>query len=211
MLLSSVQSRIEFFKRLEAYFPEARIELDYVDSFTLLIAVVLSARTTDKAVNKVLPRLFADGSTPEVIYSLGYDEIESRINTLGLYRNKAKAVFGIAEIVMQLGQVPDTLEGLLQLPGVGRKTANVMLVTAFKQCAYPVDTHVFRVSNCTGLAPGKTPSEVEMKLHECVPEEYKYKAHALLVLFGRYICKARPKCEGGCMKNLYSFKDKNSK
>lgn len=163
--------------------------------FKLLIATVLSARCTDNAVNKALPRLLADGDSPESLLTLGEEVIAQRINTLGLYKNKAKFIIGICESVITTGCVPRTQEGLEELPGVGRKTANVVLNVALGASAFPVDTHVFRVSNRTGLATGTTPLAVERTLIERVPAKWAKKASQLLILHGRYVCKSqRPQC-----------------
>lgn len=208
--LDNYQHRVIFFQKLNEAFPDVRIELEYSDPFTLLIAVVLSARCTDKAVNAALPGLFADGSTPQDMLRLGEDEIASRIKTIGCYRNKAKFITGIAEQVMELGGVPDNLEQLEKLPGVGRKTANIILSVAFGHTTFAVDTHVFRVSNRTGLAPGKNPRAVEEQLERRVPAQCARTAHALLVLHGRYVCKAqRPKCAECNVQELCDFPHKN--
>jgi len=177
--------------------PEPKGELDYINPFTLLVAVVLSAQATDAGVNKATPKLFAAADTPEKMVALGVAGIEDHIKTIGLYHNKAKAVFALSErLVAEFGsQVPDNREALESLPGVGRKTANVVLNIAFRQPTIAVDTHLFRVGNRTGLAPGKTPLEVENNLLAVVPEHYLLHAHHWLILHGRYVCKARvPEC-----------------
>ena len=177
--------------------PEPKGELDYINPFTLLVAVVLSAQATDAGVNKATPKLFAAADTPEKMVALGVAGIEDHIKTIGLYRNKAKAVFALSQQLIDTfgSQVPDNREALETLPGVGRKTANVVLNIAFRQPTIAVDTHLFRVGNRTGLAPGKTPLEVEMNLLEVVPENYLLHAHHWLILHGRYVCKARvPEC-----------------
>lgn len=177
--------------------PEPRGELDYINPFTLLVAVVLSAQATDAGVNKATPKLFAAADTPEKMVTLGVAGIEDYIKTIGLYHNKAKAVFALSEkLIAEFGsQVPDNREALESLPGVGRKTANVVLNTAFRQPTIAVDTHLFRVGNRTGLAPGKTPLEVETNLLKVVPQKYMLHAHHWLILHGRYVCKARaPEC-----------------
>jgi len=177
--------------------PEPKGELDYINPFTLLVAVVLSAQATDAGVNKATPKLFAVADTPEKMVGLGVEGIESYIKTIGLYRSKAKNLFALSQrLVEEFGsQVPDNREALESLPGVGRKTANVVLNTAFRQPTIAVDKHLFRVGNRTGLAPGKTPLEVEENLLKIVPENYLLHAHHWLILHGRYVCKARvPEC-----------------
>jgi endonuclease-3 len=177
--------------------PEPKGELDYNNPFTLLVAVVLSAQATDAGVNKATPRLFAVADTPEKMVALGVAGIEDHIKTIGLFRNKAKNVFALSQqLIEQFGsQVPATREALETLPGVGRKTANVVLNIAFRQPTIAVDTHLFRVGNRTGLAPGATPLAVEEQLLEIVPEKYLLHAHHWLILHGRYVCKARvPEC-----------------
>jgi len=177
--------------------PEPKGELDYLNPFTLLVAVVLSAQATDAGVNKATPKLFAAADTPEKMVALGVDGIEGMVKTIGLFRTKAKNVFALSQkLVAEFdSQVPATREALESLPGVGRKTANVVLNTAFRQPTIAVDTHLFRVGNRTGLAPGKTPLEVEEALLKIVPEKYLLHAHHWLILHGRYVCKARvPEC-----------------
>jgi endonuclease-3 len=177
--------------------PEPKGELDYRNPFTLLVAVVLSAQATDAGVNKATPALFAVADTPEKMLALGVEGIEERIKTIGLYRGKAKNVFALSRILVERfnSEVPADREALESLPGVGRKTANVVLNIAFRQPTIAVDTHLFRVANRTGLAPGKTPLEVELGLLKVVPEPYLLHAHHWLILHGRYVCKARkPEC-----------------
>jgi endonuclease-3 len=177
--------------------PEPKTELDYADPFTLLVAVVLSAQATDAGVNKATPGLFKAADTPEKMVALGVEGIESHIKTIGLYRGKAKNVFALSQLLVDKfnSRVPETREALETLPGVGRKTANVVLNVAYGQPTIAVDTHLFRVANRTGLAPGKTPIEVEENLLKVVPEKYLLHAHHWLILHGRYICKARlPEC-----------------
>jgi endonuclease-3 len=177
--------------------PEPKGELDYINSFTLLVAVVLSAQATDAGVNKATPKLFAAADTPEKMVALGVERIEDMVKTIGLFRSKAKNVFALSQkLVDEFGsQVPDNREALETLPGVGRKTANVVLNIAFRQPTIAVDTHLFRVGNRTGLAPGKTPLEVEEQLLKIVTEKYLLHAHHWLILHGRYVCKARaPEC-----------------
>nr|WP_245958349.1 endonuclease III [Pelagibacterium sediminicola] len=177
--------------------PEPEGELDYVNVFTLLVAVVLSAQATDVGVNKATRALFEIADTPEKMVALGEDAIREHIRTIGLYRNKAKNVYLLSRMLIAEhgGDVPSTREALEKLPGVGRKTANVVLNIGFGQPTIAVDTHLFRVGNRTGLATGKTPLEVEKKLEKRVPEHYLLHAHHWLILHGRYVCKARkPEC-----------------
>lgn len=177
--------------------PEPKGELDYVNVFTLLVAVVLSAQATDVGVNKATKALFEIADTPEKMVALGEDAIREHIRTIGLYRNKAKNVYLLSRMLIDEhgGEVPSTREALEKLPGVGRKTANVVLNIGFGQPTIAVDTHLFRVGNRTGIATGKTPLEVELKLEKRVPEHYLLHAHHWLILHGRYVCKARkPEC-----------------
>lgn len=177
--------------------PEPKGELDYNNPFTLLVAVVLSAQATDAGVNKATPALFAVADTPEKMVALGQQGIEDRIKTIGLFRTKAKNLYALSQqlVAEHNSVVPQTREALQQLPGVGRKTANVVLNTAFGQPVIAVDTHLFRVANRTGLAPGADPLKVETGLLEVVPEKYLRRAHHWLILHGRYVCKARkPEC-----------------
>lgn len=185
------------FETFSRYDPEPRGELEYVNLFTLLVAVVLSAQATDAGVNKATRALFAAADTPEKMVALGEDRIRDFIKTIGLYRNKAKNVFLLSQALIEhhAGQVPDTREALEALPGVGRKTANVVLNIGFGHPTIAVDTHLFRVGNRTGIAPGKTPLAVELKLLKRVPRQYLLHAHHWLILHGRYVCKARkPEC-----------------
>jgi len=177
--------------------PEPKGELEYVNAFTLLVAVVLSAQATDAGVNKATRALFAAADTPEKMVALGAEGIEGYIKTIGLFRGKARNVHALSRILIEKhgSDVPQTREELQALPGVGRKTANVVLNIFFKQPTIAVDTHLFRVGNRTGLAPGKTPLEVELNLLKVVPEQYLLHAHHWLILHGRYVCKARtPEC-----------------
>jgi len=177
--------------------PEPKGELDYVNPYTLLVAVVLSAQATDAGVNKATAGLFPIADTPEKMVALGVEGIEQRIKTIGLFRGKAKNVYALSKILIEQhdSQVPEDREALEALPGVGRKTANVVLNIAFRHPTIAVDTHLFRVANRTGLAPGKTPLEVERGLLKAVPEQYMLHAHHWLILHGRYVCKARkPEC-----------------
>jgi endonuclease III len=188
----------EAFRRFQAARPEPRGELEHVNPFTLLIAVVLSAQATDVGVNKATPALFAAADTPQKMAALGEERVQDLIKTIGLYRTKAKNVVALSRQLVSEhgGAVPRTREALEALPGVGRKTANVVLNIAFGEPTIAVDTHIFRVGNRTGMATGKTPFEVEMKLDEVVPAKYKLHAHHWLILHGRYVCVARrPLCE----------------
>lgn len=186
-----------FFATLQAANPQPRSELEYSNTFELLAAVLLSAQATDVGVNKATRKLFAVANTPQKILALGLPALTEAVKTIGLYRNKARNLFETCRILVEQygGEVPRTREALETLPGVGRKTANVVLNVAFGEPTIAVDTHVFRVSNRTGLAPGKTPLEVERKLLKRVPAEYLQHAHHWLILHGRYVCLARrPRC-----------------
>jgi endonuclease III len=186
-----------FFATLRAANPQPASELEYTSVFELLAAVLLSAQATDVGVNKATQRLFAEAPTPAKMLALGVAGIEERIKTIGLFRTKAKNLHETCRLLIELhgGQVPRDRAALEALPGVGRKTANVVLNVAFGEPTMAVDTHIFRVGNRTGLAPGKTPYDVEMKLIERVPEAYRVDAHHWLILHGRYICQARkPLC-----------------
>ena len=186
-----------FFATLEAANPMPVTELEYTSVFELLCAVILSAQATDVSVNKATRRLFPVANTPQAMLNLGLHELETFIKTIGLYRGKAKNLLATCEVLIEQrgGQVPRTREALQLLPGVGRKTANVVLNSAFGEAVMAVDTHIFRVSNRTGLAPGKNPLQVELKLEKRVPPEYVVDAHHWLILHGRYICIARkPLC-----------------
>ena len=206
------QSAIEeIFRRFAELNPHPKTELHYRDPFTLLVAVVLSAQATDASVNRVTPELFRVADTPEKLAALGQPALEAKIRTIGLYRSKAKNLIALAKklIAEHDGKVPDRREALMALPGVGRKTANVVLNTAFGQSTIGIDTHAFRVANRTGLAPGKTPLEVELKLERVVPERYKHNAHHWLILHGRYVCKARrPECWRCLIADLCLYKPK---
>ncbi|MEA2992645.1 MAG: endonuclease [Alphaproteobacteria bacterium] len=188
----------EAFRRFRAAVPEPKGELQHINPFTLLVAVVLSAQATDAGVNKATPALFKAADTPEKMVKLGEARVRDLIKTIGLYRTKAKNVIGLSQMLIAEhgGKVPHDREALEALPGVGRKTANVVLNIAFGEATIAVDTHIFRVGNRTGLAVGKTPFEVEEKLNKVVPEKYKLHAHHWLILHGRYVCVARrPLCE----------------
>ncbi|SCC94866.1 endonuclease III DNA glycosylase/apyrimidinic (AP) lyase [Thiomonas sp. X19] len=194
MQKAAIQS---LFARLQAANPQPRSELEYRNPFELLVAVALSAQATDVSVNKATPALFAAAPTPQAMAALGEDGIAPYIRTIGLYRTKAKNVAALSRMLVELhgGQVPSQREALEALPGVGRKTANVVLNIAFGQATLAVDTHIFRVANRLGLARGKTPLEVETKLMKVVPAAYLHDAHHWLILHGRYVCKARkPEC-----------------
>ncbi len=203
----------EFFRRLHEHDPEPKGELDYVNPFTLLVAVVLSAQATDVGVNKATGPLFAVADTPEKMLALGEERVRDYIKTIGLYKTKAKNVIKLCEALIRdhQSEVPETREELEKLAGVGRKTANVVLNIAFGQPTIAVDTHLFRVSNRTGLAPGKTPLEVEKKLEKRIPKEYLRHAHHWLILHGRYVCKARkPECYRCLVVDLCEFKGKTA-
>ena len=203
----------EIFRRFAAANPEPKGELEYVNPYTLLVAVVLSAQATDAGVNKATRGLFKAADTPGKMVALGLDGVQERIKTIGLYRNKAKNVIALSEklIAEHGGAVPRTREALEELPGVGRKTANVVLNMAFGQPTMAVDTHVFRVSNRTGLAPGRNPLEVELKLLEVIPAEFMMHAHHWLILHGRYVCLARkPLCEKCIIADLCRWPGKTT-
>ena len=185
------------FARFHEIEPEPKGELDYVNAFTLLVAVVLSAQATDAGVNKATKRLFELAPSPAAMVALGQEQIEAEIKTIGLFRTKAKNVFALSQLLLERhnGEVPEDREALEALPGVGRKTANVVLNIWFKQPTIAVDTHLFRVGNRTGLAPGATPLAVEQALLKVIPPQYLLHAHHWLILHGRYVCKARkPEC-----------------
>ncbi|EHK66347.1 endonuclease III [Achromobacter arsenitoxydans] len=203
--------RREIFARLQAANPHPTTELEYDTPFQLLIAVLLSAQATDKSVNIATRKFFPQYGTPEALLALGEEGLSDYIKTIGLYRTKAKNTIATCRILIEQhrGQVPQTREALEALPGVGRKTANVVLNTAFGQPTMAVDTHIFRVSNRTGIAPGKNVLEVEQKLEKFVPREYMQDAHHWLILQGRYVCVARkPKCPQCGISDLCEFKQK---
>lgn len=189
----NAQKRLEFFTRLRAANPHPTTELEYHTPFELLVAVLLSAQATDRSVNLATRKLFAVARTPDAIRALGVDGLAEYIRTIGLYRSKAKHLIETCSILIEQhgGNVPEDRASLEALPGVGRKTANVVLNTAFGQPTMAVDTHIFRVANRTGLAPGKTPLAVELALLKRVPAEFLQDAHHWLILHGRYVCKAR--------------------
>ena len=201
----------EFFARLKKIDPEPKTELQYVNPYTLLVAVVLSAQATDKGVNKATAPLFKSVTTPEKMAALGEEKLADAIKTIGLYRGKAKNVIALSKILIEQhgSKVPKDREALEALPGVGRKTANVVLNVAFGEPTIAVDTHIFRVSNRTNLAPGRNVVEVELKLEKVVPSHYKSHAHHWLILHGRYTCVARkPLCPTCVVRDLCRFKDK---
>ncbi|AON53949.1 endonuclease III [Herbaspirillum seropedicae] len=203
--------RREIFERLRQANPTPTTELEYTTPFELLIAVLLSAQATDVSVNKATRKLYPVANTPEAIYRMGVDQLMPYIQTIGLYRTKAKNVIETCRILIeeQGGQVPESREALEALPGVGRKTANVVLNTAFGHPTIAVDTHIFRVSNRTGLAPGKDVDEVERKLIKFVAPEFRQDAHHWLILHGRYTCIARkPQCWNCIIADLCEFKQK---
>ncbi|WP_282604708.1 endonuclease III [Pelagibius sp. Alg239-R121] len=203
--------RIAFFDRFAAASPEPQGELDYVNVYTMLVAVVLSAQATDIGVNKATKELFKIVDTPEKMLALGEAKLKSHIKTIGLYNSKAKNVMALSKLLVENygSEVPEDRDELEKLPGVGRKTANVVVNLAFGQPTIAVDTHLFRVSNRTGLAPGKTPLEVERKLDKAVPADKKLHAHHWLILHGRYVCKARkPECPTCLVVDLCAYKAK---
>jgi endonuclease-3 len=203
----------EFFARLKKAMPEPQTELEYDTVYQLLVAVVLSAQATDAGVNRATEPLFRIVKTPQQMLALGERKLISYIRTIGLFRTKAKNVMGLSRMLVEQhgGEVPHTHEALQALPGVGRKTANVVMNVAFGEATIAVDTHIFRVGNRTGLAPGKNPLEVELRLLKRVPEEYRLHAHHWLILHGRYTCKARkPECPACVVNDLCRFKAKTT-
>jgi endonuclease-3 len=203
----------EAFRRFQAANPEPKGELRHINPFTLLVAVVLSAQATDAGVNKATPALFALADTPEKMIALGEERVRDLVKTIGLFRTKAKNVVELSRrlVAEHGGQVPRAREALEALPGVGRKTANVVLNIAFGEPTIAVDTHIFRVGNRTGLAPGKNPFEVEQKLEQAVPAHYKLYAHHWLILHGRYTCVARkPLCEKCIISDLCQWPGKQT-
>ena len=198
----------EIFRRFAAAEPEPKSELAYSSPYTLLVAVVLSAQATDAGVNKATPALFARADTPRKMVALGVEKVTELIRTIGLFRTKAKNLIALSEklIADYGGQVPATREALETLPGVGRKTANVVLNVAFGEPTMAVDTHIFRVANRTGIAPGRDPLAVELALEKRVPAPYRQHAHHWLILHGRYVCKARkPECTGCLIADLCAY------
>jgi len=207
----NADKRRQIFDKLAAAIPEPATELNYASPFELLVAVVLSAQATDKGVNKATAKLFPVAGTPQAILDLGEEGLKSYVKTIGLFNSKAKHIIELCRLLLEKhdGAVPDRREALEALPGVGRKTANVILNTAFGQPIIAVDTHIFRVANRTGLAPGKTVLEVEKKLDRTTPKEHKQDAHHLLILHGRYTCIARkPRCGSCVIADLCEYRDK---
>jgi len=203
----------EFFARLREDNPEPESDLEWTNAYTLLVAVTLSAQATDEGVNRATKDLFKIADTPQKMLDLGLEGLKEHIKTIGLYNNKAKNVIAMAEILIKdhNGEVPDTRDELVKLPGVGRKTANVVLNIVFKQPTMAVDTHIFRVSNRTGMAKGKNPDQVEQALLKVVPDEFALHAHHWLILQGRYTCKARkPDCAVCKVYDLCNFKEKTA-
>ncbi|MDR2209399.1 MAG: endonuclease III [Azoarcus sp.] len=203
----------EFFRRLAERTPEPRTELEYGSPYQLLVAVVLSAQTTDKGVNLATRRLFAQAPTPQAIIAMGEEQLAECIKTIGFFRAKAKNVITLSRLLIErhMGEVPADRAALEALPGVGRKTANVVLNTVFRQPVMAVDRHVFRVANRTGLAPGRDVGEVETRLVDTVPADYLLDAHHWLILHGRYICTAKkPHCRNCCVYDLCGWSDKVS-
>ncbi|MGL5985585.1 MAG: endonuclease III [Burkholderiales bacterium] len=204
--------RQQIFARLQAANPHPTTELNYSSEFELLVAVLLSAQATDVGVNKATDKLFPVANTPEAILALGQEGLESYIATIGLYRSKARHLLQTCHILIERhgSQVPQNREALEALPGVGRKTANVLLNTLFGHPTIAVDTHIFRIANRIGLAPGKTVDEVEQKLLKVVPRQYMQDAHHWLILHGRYVCKARkPECAQCIISDLCDYKAKS--
>ena len=202
---------VEFFARLAADNPHPETELEYSNPYTLLVAVALSAQATDIGVNKATRALFARVDTPQKMVALGEEGLKQHIRTIGLFNTKAKNVIALSEALIRnhMGEVPEDRAALEALPGVGRKTANVVLNTAFGHETFAVDTHIFRVGNRTGLARGKTPLAVELKLEKAVPAPFRLHAHHWLILHGRYVCKARtPECWRCIVSDLCAFKPK---
>jgi endonuclease-3 len=203
--------RLEIFRRLRARNPHPRSELNYRSEFELLIAVVLSAQATDRSVNLATEKLFRVASTPEAMLELGEAGLIPYIQTIGLFRTKAKNVIALCRLLVDehSGKVPADRESLVKLPGVGRKTANVVLNVAFGEPTIAVDTHIFRVANRTGIAPGRTPEEVERKLLKFTPPEFVHDAHHWLILHGRYVCQARkPRCPECVIVDLCEYRKK---
>lgn len=203
----------KFFAKLEKQNPEPKGELEYVNHFTLLVAVVLSAQATDTGVNRATRGLFKAAKTPQEMLDLGIEKLTDHIKSIGLYKGKAKNVMALSRMLVEEhgGRVPRTMEQLIKLPGVGRKTANVVLNIAFGEPTIAVDTHLFRLGNRTGLAPGKTPEAVEHKLLKVIPPEYLQHAHTWLILHGRYVCKARnPLCATCVVYDECGFRDKTA-
>ena len=207
----NVEKRSEIFRRLREVNPKPRSELEYATPFQLLISVILSAQATDVGVNKATRKLYPVAGTAQAILALGEEKLKKYISTIGLFNAKAKNVIATCAILVEQygGEVPQSREALEALPGVGRKTANVVLNTAFGHATIAVDTHIFRVANRTGLAPGKNVRAVEDKLEKVVPDEFKLDAHHWLILHGRYVCKARkPDCPQCVIRDLCEYRHK---
>ena len=205
--------RTELYSRLREKIPKPETELNYIDPFELLIAVILSAQATDISVNKATNKLYPIANTPQAILDLGVKKLKTFIKTIGLYNGKAENIIKTCRILLEQfdGEVPRTREELESLPGVGRKTANVVLNTAFGEPTIAVDTHIFRVANRTGLGKGKTPLEVEKRLTRLTPDEFRQDAHHWLILHGRYTCKARkPDCPQCVIRDLCEYRDKTA-
>ena len=208
----NAETRSEMFGRLLKQIPNPTTELNYSTSFELLVAVTLSAQATDKSVNQVTNILFPLANTPESIFELGEDKLRDTIKSIGLFNSKAKHIIQTCRIIIDKfnSKVPETRKELEALPGVGRKTANVVLNTAFGQPTIAVDTHIYRVANRTAIASGKTVLEVEKKLIKFIPDEFKVPAHHLMILHGRYVCKARsPHCTDCTLLDLCEYEEKN--
>ena len=208
----NAETRSEMFGRLLKQIPNPTTELNYSTSFELLVAVTLSAQATDKSVNQVTDILFPLANTPESIFDLGEDKLRDTIKSIGLFNSKAKHIIQTCRIIIDKynSKVPETRKELEALPGVGRKTANVVLNTAFGQPTIAVDTHIYRVANRTAIASGKTVLEVEKKLIKFIPDEFKVPAHHLMILHGRYVCKARsPHCTDCTLLDLCEYEEKN--
>ena len=208
----NAETRSEMFSRLLKQIPNPTTELNYSTSFELLVAVTLSAQATDKSVNQVTDILFPLANTPESIFELGEDKLRDTIKSIGLFNSKAKHIIQTCRILIDKynSEVPETRKELEALPGVGRKTANVVLNTAFGQPTIAVDTHIYRVANRTAIASGKTVLEVEKKLIKFIPDEFKVPAHHLMILHGRYVCKARsPHCTDCKLLDLCEYEEKN--
>jgi len=207
------QKRQALYERLRAQNPKPTTELIYRTPFELLVSVVLSAQATDVSVNKATAKLFPVANTPAALFKLGEAQLREHIKTIGLYQTKAKNVIGLCKLLLKKhgGDVPRSREALEELPGVGRKTANVVLNTAFGEPTIAVDTHIFRVANRTGLAPGKDVRAVEDKLVKLTPEEFRHDAHHWLILHGRYVCKAlKPACQACVIRDLCEFRKKTA-
>lgn len=208
-----VADRAELYRRLAAANPDPRSELEYATPFELLVSVVLSAQATDVSVNKATAKLYPVANTPEKILALGEEKLRGYIKTIGLYQTKARNVIALCQLLLERhgGEVPDDMEALVALPGVGRKTANVVLNVAFGHPTIAVDTHIFRIANRTGLAPGKTADAVSKTLERITPKEYALNAHHWLILHGRYVCKARlPECWHCVIADLCRYRPKTA-